>query len=224
VPKKKLKRFRENLTFDNLFQLSYTDIIEGFHLKGNWRKEYFGNDGPIVLELGCGKGEYTTYLATKHPEKNFIGLDIKGARLWRGCKTAIEENLRNVAFIRARIELIDRLFAADEIDEIWLTFPDPQLRQSRSKKRLSSPFFLEKYSQVMKDNGLIHLKTDNEELYNYTLDLVKSMDYQMIIAEDDIYGKGLEGDMTAIRTFYEKMFLENNIKIKYLEFKLPHER
>ncbi len=223
MAKKKLKRFRENLSFDHLFQISFDDLRSGFPLKGKWQDDFFRNDHPIILELGCGKGDYAIYLAKKYPEMNYIGLDIKGARLWRGCKTVQEEGLKNVAFIRSKIELIDDLFDANEIDGIWLTFPDPQLRQSRAKKRLTSPHFLKKYTQIMKDGGIIHLKTDNQELYEFTLSLVKSHNYPLISAEDDIYGSQIQGDMTAVQTFYESMFLAKETKIKYLEFSLKHE-
>ncbi|HPV56712.1 MAG TPA: tRNA (guanosine(46)-N7)-methyltransferase TrmB, partial [Tenuifilaceae bacterium] len=169
MAKNKLRRFAENETFENLFQPTMSDVMNGdFHLKGKWRSDYFKNSNPIVLELGCGKGEYSVGLAKMFPEKNFIGADIKGARLWRGAKTAVEEKMSNVAFIRTRIEHIASFFAPEEVDEIWVTFPDPQPREKKSKKRLTSSRFLNHYAKFLKPNGIVHLKTDSQALHAYT--------------------------------------------------------
>ena len=157
--KNKLKRFAENKTFDNVFQPTRQEVMGEFDLKGNWNAEFFKNENPIVLELGCGKGEYTVALAQKYPDKNFIGIDIKGARFWRGAKTAVENGMKNVAFLRTQIELIDYAFGENEVSEIWITFPDPQIKFRRTKHRLTHPEFLKKYHKVLTENGLFHLKT-----------------------------------------------------------------
>ena len=220
--KKKLIRFAENKSFPHLFQYSFEELRQGFPLTGRWHEDYFKNDHPIVLELGCGKGEYTVYLAGKYPERNFIGVDIKGARLWRGCKTVEEEGMKNVAFIRARIQHIDMFFARDEVAGIWLTFPDPQPRHTKENKRLTSPEFLGLYKDILKGDGIIHLKTDSEGLLQYTLATIEKEGHRLLFSDDDIYGHGYEGDASAIRTFYERMFLEEGIPIKYLEFQLVY--
>jgi len=168
--KNKLKRFKENQTFANVVQPAREELLDNaFSLKGRWRQDHFKNDQPIVLELGCGKGEYSIHLAEKFPDKNFIGVDIKGARFWRGAKTAIEESLSNVAFLRTQIELIVHCFAPGEVDEIWITFPDPQIKYKRTKHRLTNKAFLEAYRQVLRPHGQIHLKTDSEFMHGYTL-------------------------------------------------------
>ena len=218
--KNKLQRFAENLTFNNLFQYRYEEVINGFPLKGKWHDEFFKNKGDIVVEMGCGKGEYTLGLARKFPEKNFIGVDIKGARMWRGLKTAAEEGLKNVAFIRTRIELIPFYFAKDEVSEIWITFPDPQIRAIKEKKRLTSHRFLSKYHQFLKPEGIIHLKTDALLLYDFTLEVIKKGGHRLLYANEDIYGNGLKGDVTQIQTFYEKKWMEYDTPIKYLKFSL----
>ena len=171
--KNKLQRFAENLTFDNFFQPTYDEISTGYFLKGKWASDFFKNNNPIVLELGCGKGEYSVGLARRYPDKNFIGLDIKGARMWRGCKTAVDENIQNIAFLRTRIELIEHYFAENEISEIWITFPDPQPRRIKENKRLTSPAFLKRYASILKKDLIIHLKTDAFLLYFYTMEIIK---------------------------------------------------
>lgn len=214
----KLQRFAENLTFPNLFQVGFDQLEqEGFALKGHW-SEHFGNDNPITLELGCGKGDYTLALARIHPERNYIGVDIKGARLWRGAKTAVEEPLRNVAFIRTRIELIDRFFAEGEVSEIWLTFCDPQLK--KPNKRLSSPRFLDTYSRFLAPHSTIHLKTDSQELYDYTLnEVLPTREADVIASTDDLYNSTYEGEAKLTQTFYEKMFLAEGKPITYIQWR-----
>ncbi len=219
--KNKLKRFRENETFDNVIQPTREDIVNGaFQYRGNWHK-HFKNNNPVVLELGCGKGEYTVGLARQNSQKNFIGIDIKGARMWRGAKTALEENLDNVAFLRTQIELIDLLFAENEISEIWLTFPDPQIKYKRTKHRLTNKEFLKKYKHVLKENGIVHLKTDSEFMHGYTLGLLHGLDAEIIYANHDVYkNEGSPKEVLKIQTFYEKQYLEQKKPITYIQFKL----
>jgi len=219
--KNKLKRFKENETFHNVIQptreQAEKDLLD---LKGNWNKKFFKNENPIVLELGCGKGEYSVGLARRHPEKNFLGIDIKGARFWRGAKTAIEENLKNVGFLRTQIELIDLLFAEDEVDEIWITFPDPQIKYKRTKHRLTNEEFLSKYKKILKPDGVIHLKTDSEFMHGYTLGLLQGLGEMIEYAHHDVYGNDQSpGDVVEIQTYYEKQYLENNKMITYLRFR-----
>ena len=215
-----MKRFRENETFGNVIQPSRDEIQNGYPLKGDW-KSHFGNDNPIVLELGCGKGEYTVGLAQRNKDKNFIGIDIKGARLWRGAKTALEENLSNVAFLRTQIELIDDLFAANEISEIWITFPDPQIKYKRTKHRMTNRFFLEKYKQVLNPNGVVHLKTDSEFMHGYTLGLLQGLGLEVIYANHDVYkNEGSPEAFLGIQTFYEGQYLEKGKPITYIQFRI----
>ncbi|MFO7615105.1 MAG: tRNA (guanosine(46)-N7)-methyltransferase TrmB [Bacteroidales bacterium] len=218
MAKKKLIHFAENLTFPHLFQPTHKDLQAGFPLKGKWQQAYFRNNAPITLELGCGKGEYTVNLALHKPDRNYIGIDIKGARLWRGCKTVEELGLKNVAFIRTRVEYIDQLFAQHEADELWLTFPDPQPKTRRRHKRLTSPEFLSRYARVLKPGSIIHLKTDNLDMFNYTLDTIGEYHHRLLFSAGDIYKTEPLHEATAIQTFYEKMFRQENIPIKYLEF------
>lgn len=189
-------------------------------MKGNWRKDYFKNDNPIVLELGCGKGEYTVNLAIQNPSINYIGIDSKGARLWRGCRNSIDNQLDNVAFVRTHIEQIEQLFAPGEISEIWITFPDPQLRKER--KRLTCPRFLKHYRNILATDSLIHLKTDNIPLYDYTLRVIRSAGHKLLFHTNDLYGDDVQDVASSIQTFYEKMFLEQGMKITYLRFRLNH--
>jgi tRNA (guanine-N7-)-methyltransferase len=218
-------RWAELETLDRVIQPIFEDFFRNDHpIKGNWKKLFFCNDNPIILELGCGRGEYTVNLAAKFPDKNFIGVDIKGARLWRGAKTASEQNLLNTGFLRTRIEIIESFFAADEIDEIWITFPDPQLKTKRNKKRLTGPIFLNYYRTFLKNNGIIHLKTDNYDLYKDTLTLVKKNGLEILISTDDLYSgnliSGMVSELLSIKTHYEAQFLEKGMKINYLSFKL----
>lgn len=193
--------------------------MRGFSLKGKWHQGYFKNENPITVELGCGKGEYTVGLSKMYPERNFIGIDIKGARMWRGCKTVAEEGLKNVAFIRTKIELVEHFFNPGEVDEVWLTFPDPRPKRIERKKRLSSPEFLKRYSGLLKEGGIIHLKTDNRKLFDYTLEVIKETGQELMYSTTDLYESGYTGPASAFRTFYEQMFLKENIKINYLQFK-----
>lgn len=219
MAKDKLKRFAENLTFPNFFQISYEEQTAGFKYRGNW-KEYFGNDNPIILELGCGKGEYTIYLAERHPGFNYIGIDIKGARMWKGCKASIEKGMKNVAFLRTHIQVIRQYFAQAEVSEIWITFPDPQPRQAREKKRLTAPRFLEIYREVLVPKGLIHLKTDNAGLFDYTLSVIEQEGHQLHLETHDLYNTGGPSDASAIQTFYETKFMAEGFSICYMEFSL----
>ncbi len=218
--KNKLARFAENETFANLFQLTYEQITkEGFALKGKWNENFFKNDNPIVLELGCGKGEYTVGLAKKYPNKNFIGIDIKGARLWRGCKTSNEDKMTNVAFVRTHIQMIESYFAENEVSEIWITFPDPQLK--KPNKRLTCERFLKLYKNILKQDGIVHLKTDSQELYEYTKDEVLIPSKREILYNtNDLYNSDFKEDVIEIQTFYEAMYLKIGKPITYLKFKL----
>jgi tRNA (guanine-N7-)-methyltransferase len=223
VGKNKLKKFKELGELDRVFQPDFHQMLKNdFHLKGKWNKEVFNNNNPLVLELGCGKGEYTLGLAQNFPEKNFIGVDIKGARMWKGAKESNEKNLLNSGFLRTRIELIRSFFGKDEISEIWLTFPDPQLKESRKNKRLSSSKFLGLYQNFIVNQGLMHLKTDSAELYQYTLSLAKHNQFEILLSTDDLYASGFADDILGIKTFYEKQFLEKGMKIHYLKFRLPN--
>lgn len=220
--KNKLKRFKENETFANVFQPSRDELVnEVYRLKGKWRKEVFKNDNPLVLELGCGKGEYTVELAKRYPEKNFIGIDIKGARFWRGAKTAIEEDIPNAAFIRTQIELIEYVFAENEVDEIWITFPDPQIKYKRTKHRMTNLEFLERYRKVLKPDGLMHLKTDSEFMHGYTLGLLQGLGQEVLYSNHNVYKlEGSPEEVTKIQTFYENQYLENDKAITYIRFKI----
>ena len=218
--KNKLQRFAENKTFGNMFQLTYDEVKNGFELKGNWREKFFKNNNPLILELACGKGEYTVGLAERYPDKNFIGMDIKGARIWQGLVNTRDKNLKNVAFIRTRIDQIGFYFDKEEIDEIWITFPDPQPRVRDEKRRLTSPQFLERYKPLLKKDHIIHLKTDNIIFYDYTLDVIKEGGHELLYTNEDIYNSDLDNEVTQIQTFYEKMWLANGVKIKYLQFRL----
>lgn len=219
--KKKLRRFRENETFENVIQPTRSEVLQkGNELKGNWQHQ-FGNDHPIVLELGCGKGEYTVGLARLNPQKNYIGVDIKGARLWRGAKTAREEGLKNVLFLRTQIELLDLLFDKHEVSEIWITFPDPQIKYKRTKHRLTNTEFLTKYKRIMREDGEIHLKTDSEFLHGYTLGLLKGLGHEILYSNHDIYkNEGSPPEVLNIQTFYENQFLEQGKAITYIRFRL----
>ena len=224
--KNKLKKFAEMETFHNVFQPPYEPMA------GHWRDRYFQNDHPIVLELGCGRGEYTVGMAERYPEKNFIGVDIKGARMWAGAKEAEQKELKNVAFLRTNIEFITEFFAADEVDEIWITFCDPQMK--KATKRLTSTYFMQRYQRIVKPNGLIHLKTDSPFLYTYTTEMLRLNPYPVLCSTDDLYGEksdeatvpvqgkeiALFADAKALQTHYEKQWLDRGMSIKYIEWQL----
>lgn len=218
--KNKLKRFKENESFSNVIQPTRVQVEEGFSLQGKW-DSHFKNSNPIVLELGCGKGEYTIELARRNPNKNYIGIDIKGARFWRGAKTALEEDLPNVAFLRTQIELVDQLFGTNEVSEIWITFPDPQIKYKRTKHRMTNLAFLEKYKAILQPKGLIHLKTDSEFMHGYTLGLLHGQSLEVVYANHDIYqNEGSPKEVLEIQTFYEKNYLEEGKAITYLQCRI----
>lgn len=220
--KDKLKRFAENETFSNLYQPSFPEVFQkDFRLKGAWNNEVFKNGNPIVLELGCGRCEYTIGMGRYNEEKNYIGIDIKGARLWRGAKTAIEDNMGHIAFIRTNIELLSSFFAEKEISEIWITFPDPQLKTKRSKKRLTGSRLLNIYKQILSTTGTINLKTDSAELFNYTKELLEFNNIQPTVCISNIYAQPEISKILQIKTHYESIFLKVGKSINYLQFILP---
>lgn len=218
--KRKLQRFAENKTFRHVLEpgISYPPVDH--EMKGHWNKKFFIKDQPIVLELGCGRGEYTVNLGDHQPNKNYIGIDIKGARLWRGAKTVQEKEMNNVGFLRTEVELIGSFFAPGEVSEIWITFPDPQPQRTREKKRLTSPRFLDIYRRICSPNGIIHLKTDNKPLYDYSVEVVKSLGFQPEFCTDDLYGTVSNDEILSIQTTYEKKFREQGFNICYLRFKI----
>ena len=221
--KNKLKRFKENLTFKNVIQPSREILVDNnFEYKGKWGDLFFKNNNPIIIELGCGKGEYSTELAKLNPEKNFIGIDIKGARFWRGAKTAVDEGLNNIAFVRSQIELIDKIFSMGEVSEIWITFPDPQIKFKREKHRLINLKFINLYKNILVPNGIINLKTDSEFLHGYMLGLIKSTNFlELIYSNHNIYNNsGAPEDVLSIQTFYELKFLKQKKPITFINFKV----
>ena len=220
--KNKLKRFRENAIFHNVIQPTREALVDAnFSLKGKWSSSFFKNNNPLVLELGCGKGEYTVGLAKRYPNKNFIGIDIKGARFWRGAKTAIEDQMPNVAFIRTQIELIEFIFAKNEVDEIWITFPDPQIKYKRTKHRLTNAAFLQRYKNVLNNTGVVHLKTDSEFMHGYTLGLLHGLGHEVEYANHDVYRQeGSPEEVTEIQTYYEETYLAKDKAITYIRFKI----
>ena len=220
--KNKLKRFKENEAFENVIQPTREEVVSGFSFKGKWNS-FFNNDNPIVVELGCGKGEYTIALARKNPDKNFIGIDIKGARFWRGAKTAIEENLENVAFVRTQIELVDAIFAENEVSEIWITFPDPQIKFQRTKHRMTNSSFMKKYHHILNEDGIMNLKTDSEFMHGYTLGLLHGEGHEVLYANHTVYkNEGAPKEVTETQTFYEKQYLEVDKAITYIKFRLKY--
>ncbi len=224
MSKGKLAKFAEMETFKNVFQYPFSVAEQvPFEMKGHWREQYFHNDNPIVLELGCGKGEYTVELAKLYPDMNFIGVDIKGARMHKGAKQALEEHLENVAFLRTNIEIIDRFFAEDEVQEIWLTFSDPQMKNPR--KRLTSTYFMERYRRFLVDGGTVHLKTDSNFLFTYTTYMVEKNQLPVLFRTEDLYHDERIDDATrkilSIQTYYESQWIERGLNIKYMKFQLP---
>lgn len=219
--KNKLKRFKENETFSNVFQPTREELLSGeTDLKGKW-SAFFGNTNPIVVELGCGKGEYTIGLAKKNPAINYVGVDIKGARFWRGAKTAVEDQLPNVAFVRTQIELIDVLFSAGEVHEIWITFPDPQIKYKRTKHRLTNAEFLQKYKTILTSDGVVNLKTDSEFMHGYTLGLLHGMGLEVLYANHDVYkNEGSPKEVLEIQTYYESQYLAKDKAITFIKFKV----
>ncbi|MFO7744511.1 MAG: tRNA (guanosine(46)-N7)-methyltransferase TrmB [Psychroflexus sp.] len=220
--KNKLKRFKDNEVFDNVVQPTRSEIVdETYEYKGKWKQEFFKNDNPLILELGCGKGEYTVGLAKRNPECNFLGIDIKGARFWRGAKTALEEEMSNVGFLRTQIELVDQVFEEGEVDEIWITFPDPQIKWKRTKHRMTNPDFLDKYKRILTKEGIIHLKTDSEFMHGYTLGILEGLGHDIIYAHHDIYvNHEAPEEVVGIQTFYEQQYLDIKKSITYLKFRL----
>ena len=220
--KDKLKHFEEMKSFERLFQPSFEEITgKDYYLKSKWTDKVFQNDHPVILELGCGKGEYTINLARKIPGSNFIGVDIKGARMWKGSKISHEGNIMNAAFLRTRIEFINSFFGEDEVSEIWITFPDPQLKDRRKKKRLTSAPFLKKYQEFLSDGGIIHLKTDNEILFQYTLDMIRFNGFEVLCSTSNLYASGFADEILNIKTHYENLYLAEGANIYYLKFRLP---
>lgn len=225
----KLEKFAELASFPNVLEFSENGFqigkaFNGFEdilIKGNWNKLYFKDQNPIVLELACGRGEYSCVLAEKYPERNFIGVDIKGARIWKGAKYALENKLENVAFLRIRIEYIGYFFSESEVDEIWMTFPDPFLKEKKSNRRLTSPQFLKRYQNILRESGIIHLKTDDKMLYQFTLETIRQLEgTQLIEAIDNIYAQNQLSEDLKIKTYYEARHLEDNRTIKYVKFSL----
>ncbi|PWG06037.1 tRNA (guanosine(46)-N7)-methyltransferase TrmB [Polaribacter aquimarinus] len=220
--KNKLKRFKENETFKNVIQPTREEVITNFSYKGKWHS-FFDNNNPIIVELGCGKGEYTIALARKNPDKNYIGIDIKGARFWRGAKTAIEENLPNVAFVRTQIELVDFIFGENEVSEIWITFPDPQIKYQRTKHRMTNATFLKKYHHILKEEGIVNLKTDSEFMHGYTLGLLHGEGHEILIANHNVYkNEGAPKEVIETQTFYENQYLAVGKPITYIKFRLKY--
>jgi len=221
VGKNKLSKFADLATYEHVVQITYKELLAAeFRFKGKWSEAFFGNSNPIILELGCGKGEYTVKLATHFPEFNFIGIDIKGSRMWKGATQAKDLGLKNVGFLRTNIENIRMFFAAGEVAEIWLTFPDPQMKKTR--KRLTATNFIENYRQIMTPNGIIHLKSDSNFMYQYTEAMVAENQFEVIRQTDDLYNSELLDEVLSIQTFYEKQWLDRGLSIKYLAFRLSH--
>ncbi|MFK8038439.1 MAG: tRNA (guanosine(46)-N7)-methyltransferase TrmB [Crocinitomicaceae bacterium] len=225
MAKNKLKHFSDMKTMSFVFEPTTVEAMDDiFSLKGNWRKSFFKNDNPIVIELGCGKGEYTIALAKKHPNINYIGIDIKGARIWYGANEVREHNMKNVSFVRTKVDFITSIFDKNEVDEIWLTFSDPQ--KEKPRKRLTSKLFIERYCSILKPDGLVHLKTDSDLLYEYTIEEIKTNGYQSMLQSDDIYNKLIptlnktHADILSIKTNYEEIFSAKGYSIKYCQFKI----
>lgn len=222
VGKNKLERFAELETLPNTLQPKFDNWADVFEYKGLWNDNIFQNNNPIVLEVGCGKGEYTVGLARQYPEKNFIGIDRKGARIWRGAKTAHDEHINNIRFLRIDMDKIDQCFGAGEVSEIWITFPDPQPQKSRVRKRLTHPKFLSKYKQILAPDGIVHLKTDSQALHEYTLEVIAEEGHKLLFSTNNLYQypENQNDPILSIKTFYESMFLAQGLPITYLKFQL----
>lgn len=218
--KGKLSKFADMASYPHVFEYPYS-VAENvpFSMKGKWKSDFFRNNNPIVLELGCGRGEYTVGLAEKFPDKNFIGVDIKGARMWSGATEALQKDMKNVAFLRTNIEIIDRFFDTNEIDEIWLTFSDPQMK--KATKRLTSTYFMERYRRFLVPDGLIHLKTDSPFMFTYTHHMIAENAFPVELETEDLYQSGLANDILSIRTYYEQQWIDRGLSIKYIKFRLP---
>ena len=220
--KGKLAKFADMAGYPHVFEYPFSVVDDvPFEMKGNWNRDFFKNDNPIVLELGCGRGEYTVGLGRMYPDKNFIGVDIKGARMWTGATDALKEGMKNVAFLRTNIEIIDRFFAEGEVSEIWLTFSDPQMK--KATKRLTSTYFMNRYRKFLTPDGLIHLKTDSNFMFTYTKYMVEENKFPVEFCTDDLYHSGLADDILSIRTYYEQQWLDRGLNIKYMKFRLPQE-
>jgi tRNA (guanine-N7-)-methyltransferase len=225
--KNKLRRFAEMKEFSCVFEPVKADVVDdNFSLKGKWHADYFRNENPLVVELGCGKGEYTVALAKKYPERNFVGVDVKGARIWRGSKTVEEEEIENAAFVRTKIEFINSIFDRNEVSEIWLTFSDPQPKDKKGTKRLSGRAFLKRYGKLLKKEGIIHVKTDSVLLYESTLETIQEGNHHLMLETDDLYGAGWkkfteeDKEILSIKTFYEQKWLSEGKSIHYIRFAL----
>ena len=222
MAKNKLKKFAQMKEYPHVIQPTLNELKEGFCLKGKWRKDFFKNDNPLVLELGCGMGEYSVGLANKYPDKNFLGIDIKGARIWQGATESLEKGMKNVGFLRIRIDWIEMCFAKTEVDEIWITFPDPQLKKRRGTKRLTHPRFLKRYKKILKEDAPIHLKTDSQFLHGFTLGVIAGENHILEDATEDLYNSNQQREHMDIKTHYEKIFLKKGLPITYLRFKLNY--
>lgn len=222
MTKNKLVHFEEVKGFPHFFQPDFDELSAGFVYKGHWA-DFFGNGNPITIEVGCGKAEYSVYLAQRYPERNFVALDIKGARMWRGAKDSQKAGMRNIAFVRSHIQMVPEIFGAGEVAEIWIPFPDPQLQTSRERKRLTSPRMLQRYRQILRPDHLIHFKTDSRPLFDYTLEVIENEGHSLLYHTFDLYQSGFVGDVVAVRTFYERQFLQLGFPINYLEMRLKDE-
>ena len=222
MAKNKLQKFDQMQKYPHVQQPTLEVLRQGYAMKGKWKKDFFNNDNPLVLELGCGKGEYSVGLAEKYPEKNFLGIDIKGARIWQGATDSLHKEMKNVGFLRIRIDWIEACFSKNEVDEIWITFPDPQLKKRRVTKRLTHPNFLNRYKNILKKDGLIHLKTDSQFLHGFTLGVIAGENHFLEDATEDLYNAELQREHMEIKTHYEQIYLNKGLPITYLRFRLNY--